>query len=184
MKKSFTLYIAGRLVKILNIFELDPSNATNRRQFPGSLAGLSLVEALVVLSILSIAAAVVVPNLFAWRANMRLQSTVNELLGDLHSAKGLAAKHNTTVSVQFEPAENRYQIMYVDSEGHPVALKREALPPELRIDSAHPDYTLDNHRMTFTSRGGASSGTLVVSHLVGKSKKIVISSIGKIRTGN
>lgn len=180
MQKFFTLHIDDRFIKNHNILGLEASGASNRRR----PAGLSLVEALVVLSILSIAAAAVIPNLFAWRANMRLQSTINELLGDLHSAKSLAAKHNTAVSVQFEPAESRYQITYVDSEGHSVALKRETLPPELRIDSDHPDYTLDHHRMTFTARGGASPGTLVVSHFRGKSKKIVISSIGKIRTGN
>lgn len=184
MKRFFTLDVDEYIIENHNIFESEASDPSNRRRFRASPAGLSLVEALVVLSILSIAAAAVAPNLFAWRANMRLQSTINELLGELHSAKSLAAKHNTTVSVEFEPAESRYKITYVDSGGHPVALKREALPPELRIDSAHPDYTLDNHRLTFTSRGGASPGTLVVSHLGGKNKKIVISSIGKIRTGN
>jgi type II secretory pathway pseudopilin PulG len=139
---------------------------------------------MVVLLVLSAAAAAVVPDFFAWRANMRLQSTINELLGDLQSAKALAAKHNSTVTVQFEPTDSRYEISYINSDGLPVALKHEALPPELRLDSSHPDYTLDNHRMSFTSRGGATPGTLVVSHIVGKSKKIVVSSIGKIRTGN
>jgi Tfp pilus assembly protein FimT len=139
---------------------------------------------LVVLFILSIAVTAVVPNLFSWRANMRLQGKINELIGDLESVRSLAAKHNTTMNVQFVPAESRYSISYVDSDGNVVAIKNEVLPPELRIDSSHPDYTLTDHRMAFTSRGGAIPGTLVLSSLAGKSKKIVISSIGKIRVGN
>jgi hypothetical protein len=112
---------------------------------------------------------------------MRLQGKINELLGDLESVKALAAKHNTTMNVQFVPAESRYRISYVDSDGNLVALKNELLPPELRIDSSHPDYTLTDHRLAFTSRGGATPGTLVLSSLTGKTKKIVTNSIGKIR---
>ncbi len=146
--------------------------------------GFSLLETIVVLFILTIAAAAVVPNLISWRVGLRLQGTINELLGDLQSAKALATKHNTTITVQFDPAESRYQISYVNSEGQVVALKQEALPPEIRIDTSHPDYTLTNHRMAFTSRGGATPGTLVVSNLSKKCRKIIISSIGKIRTEN
>jgi hypothetical protein len=115
---------------------------------------------------------------------MRLQGKINELVGDLESVKALAATNNTTMNVQFVPAESRYQITYVDSMGNAVALKSEVLPPELRIDSSHPDYTLTDHRMAFTSRGGATPGTLVLSSLTGKYKKIVISSIGKIRASD
>jgi Tfp pilus assembly protein FimT len=137
-----------------------------------------------VLFILTIAAAMVFPNLISWRVGLRLQGAINELLGNLQSAKALAAKHNTTVSVQFAPEEHRYQISYVDSDGHVVALEQEALPPEIRIDTSHPDYTLTHHRIAFTSRGGATPGTLVVSSLSKKYRKIIVSSMGKIRTEN
>lgn len=146
--------------------------------------GMSLLEALVVLFILAVTAATVVPNLISWRAGMRLQNAVNELMSDLQSAKGLAAKHNTTTTVQFDPEESRYHISYVDAEGTVISLKSEILPPELRIDASHPDYTLSGHRTSFTSRGGATPGTLVVKNIAGKTRKIIISSIGKIRTEN
>jgi Tfp pilus assembly protein FimT len=142
---------------------------------------MSLLETLVVLFIITTVAAIAVPNLINWRTSMRLRGIVNELTGDLESAKVLAAKHNTTVTVQFEPTEGRYRITYIGSDNQVVALKQDTLPPEVRINSSHPDYTLTNHRTTFTSRGGATAGTLVVSNLAGHSKKIVISSFGKIR---
>jgi len=145
---------------------------------------MSLLETLVVLFILTTAAAIVVPNLINWRTSMRLRVIINELIGNLESAKVLAAKHNTTVTVQFEPADGRYRITYVGSDDQVVVLKHETLPPEVRINSSHPDYTLTNHRTTFTSRGGATPGTLVVSNLAGNTKKIVISSFGKIRVGS
>jgi Tfp pilus assembly protein FimT len=182
MLESFPLYIGKHLSKNHHPFALCPSYAINRHYLARTDWGFSLLEALVVIFILATTTAAVVPNLISWRASMRLQGTINELLGDLQSAKALATKHNTTITVQFEPAESWYLITYINSDNQVVALKQETLPPELRIDSSHPDYSLTNHRMAFTSRGGATPGTLVVSNLAKKSRKIVISSIGKIRT--
>jgi Tfp pilus assembly protein FimT len=145
---------------------------------------MSLLETLLVLFILTTAAAIVVPNLINWRSSLRLRVIVNELIGNLESAKALAARHNTTITVQFEPSGGQYRITYVNSDDQIVALRQETLPPEVRIDSSHPDYTLNNHKTTFTSRGGATPGTLVVCNLAGNTKKIVISSFGKIRVGS
>jgi Tfp pilus assembly protein FimT len=184
MLESLTLYVVKRFSLYHLSFELKPTFSSNRQHHYRPEWGMSLLEALVVLAILATTAAAVVPSLISWRANTRLQGSINELLGDLQSAKTLAAKHNTTMTVQFEPAASRYRITYTNSDGHVIALKHETLPPELRIDSSHQDYTLVNHRMAFTSRGGATPGTLVLSNLAGKCRKIVISSIGKIRAEN
>jgi prepilin-type N-terminal cleavage/methylation domain-containing protein len=182
MLKSFPIDIGKHFSKSPHPFDSCSANGFNRHYPPRRDCGLSLLEVLVVVVILAATAAAAFPNLISWRAGMRLQGAINELLGDLHSAKTLAAKHNTTITVQFEPAESRYEITYINAENQVVALKQETLPPELRIDSSHPDYSLTNHRMAFTSRGGATPGTLVVSNLAKKSRKIVVSSIGKIRT--
>jgi prepilin-type N-terminal cleavage/methylation domain-containing protein len=184
MLESIPPYIVDHFLNNHKLFARHSSNTAYRQPIVPLSRGLSLLEMLVVLFILSIAVTAVVPNLFSWRANMRLQGKINELVGDLESVKALAATNNTTMNVQFVPAESRYQITYVDSMGNAVALKSEVLPPELRIDSSHPDYTLTDHRMAFTSRGGATPGTLVLSSLTGKYKKIVISSIGKIRASD
>jgi prepilin-type N-terminal cleavage/methylation domain-containing protein len=182
MLELFQLYLGKQPSKNRFPTNCCPAVAFNPTHLPQTEYGLSLLEVLVVLFILAIATAAVFPNLISWRAGMRLQGAINGLLGDLYSAKTLAAKNNTTITVQFEPAEGRYEITYINAENQVVALKQERLPPELRIDSSHPDYTLTNHRMAFTSRGGATPGTLVVSNLSKKSRKIVVSSIGKIRT--
>jgi prepilin-type N-terminal cleavage/methylation domain-containing protein len=182
MLESFPLYIGKDLSRNHCQSYRCFSFALNRQYRARTDQGLSLLELLVVIVILAITAAAVFPNLIAWRTSMRLQGAINELLGDLHSAKAFATKHNTTITVQFEPAESRYEITYINADNQVVALKQEMLPPELRINSSHPDYSLIHHRMAFTSRGGATPGTLVVSNLAKKSRKIIISSIGKIRT--
>jgi prepilin-type N-terminal cleavage/methylation domain-containing protein len=178
------LYVGDCRSETHNPSEFNSSRALDRRQPLGPAKGMSLLEVLVVLFILTTAAAIVVPNLINWRSSMRLRVIVNELIGNLESSKALAAKHNTTITVQFEPVDGQYRITYINPDDQVVALKHETLPPEVRINSSHPDYTLNNHRTTFTSRGGATPGTLVISNLAGNTKKIVISSFGKIRVGS
>jgi Tfp pilus assembly protein FimT len=178
------LYVGDCLSEIHNPFEFNSFPALNRREPLWPVIGMSLLEVLVVLFILSTAAAMVVPNLINWRTSMRLRVIVNELIGNLESAKDLAARHNTTITVQFEPLDGQYRITYINSDDQVVALKQETLPPEVRVNSSHPDYTLNNDRTTFTSRGGATPGTLVVSNLAGNTKKIIINSFGKIRVGS
>ena len=53
--------------------------------------GFSLIEMLVVISILVIVAATAIPNLIAWRSGMQFRAAVNELRNDLESAKTMIA---------------------------------------------------------------------------------------------
>jgi hypothetical protein len=115
---------------------------------------------------------------------MRLVSAVNELRANLVTAKAFAAKENTTVTLQLEPASGQYHVTYRDTLDRVVAIKAEKLPQEVRIDSAHPGYTLTGHKTSFNARGGADNGTIVLSNSKGKSRKISISIIGKIEVKN
>ncbi len=142
--------------------------------------GFSLIEIVVVIAIVALAAAIAVPNLIAWRTNLRLGTAVGELRTDLLSAKALAAKENTTVTVQFYPATGSYSIKHTNLEGNPVVVKATLLPPGVRIDSSDPEYTMGGSKTSFTSRGGADSGTMVIANSGGKKRKISISSLGKI----
>jgi Tfp pilus assembly protein FimT len=130
------------------------------------------------------AGALALPHLIGWRNNLRLISAVNELRADLETARALAAKENTTITLQFEPAVGRYRMTYRDKEDRVVAIKTEQLPPNVRIDAAHLDYTLTGHQTSFNSRGGADNGTIVLSNSMGRSRKISISIIGKIEVKN
>ena len=125
-----------------------------------------------------------IPHLLGWRSGMRLISAVNELRANLETAKALAAKENTTITLQFEPDSGQYRMTYRDKDDAIVAIKADQLPPEVRIDSTHPGYTLTGHKTSFNSRGGADNGTIVLTNSKGKSKKISISIIGKIEVKN
>lgn len=184
MKVAFLPDRDSRFPDSCNRIESDPSACPDNRAPYGFSKGFSIVEALIVVAILSLAGAIAIPHLISWRGNMRLISAVHELRANLETAKALAAKENTTVTLQFEPASGQYRMTYRDRDDAVVAIKAEQLPPEVRIDSTHPGYTLTGDKTSFNSRGGADNGTIVLSNSSGKSKKISISIIGKIEVKN
>ncbi|MGE5255398.1 MAG: GspH/FimT family pseudopilin [Hyphomicrobiales bacterium] len=165
-------------------FEAYLSTCPDNSAPSGFSSGFSIFEVLIVVAILSLAGAIAIPRLVSWRSNIRLINAAQELRTNLEAAKTLAAKENTTITLQFEPASGQYRMTFRNLDDALVAIKVEQLPPEVRIDSAHPEYTLTGNKVSFNSRGGADNGTIVLSNSNGKSKKISISIIGKIEVKN
>jgi prepilin-type N-terminal cleavage/methylation domain-containing protein len=144
--------------------------------------GFSLIEMLVVISVLAIVAAAAIPNLIAWRSGMQFRAAVSELRNDLESAKTRAVKENAKVTVAFNPTAGQYDMTYQDPGSNTILLKSQTLPAGVRIASENPAYTLDSsgNKTSFSSRGTADTGTIVLANQQGKTKSISISFIGKI----
>jgi prepilin-type N-terminal cleavage/methylation domain-containing protein len=144
--------------------------------------GFSLIEMLVVISILAIAAAAAIPNMIAWRSGLQFRAAVNELRNDLEFSRTRAVKENATVTVAFNPTAGQYRMNYQDPDANTILLKSQTLPAGVRIASENPAHTLDSlgNQTSFSSRGTAGSCTIVLANQQGKTKSISISFIGKI----
>ena len=142
--------------------------------------GFSLIEMMVVVLILAIVAATAVPSLIAWRSGMNLRAAVNELRSDLESARARAVKENAKVTVAFVPTAGQYSVTYQDPDANTILLKSQTLPAGVRIASENPVYTLSSDRTSFSSRGTADPGTIVLANQKGKTSSISITFIGKI----
>jgi prepilin-type N-terminal cleavage/methylation domain-containing protein len=144
--------------------------------------GFSLIETLVVISILALAAIITIPNVIAWRSGMQFRAAVNELRNDLEFSKTRAVKENATVTVAFVPAAGQYRMTFLDQDAKTILLKTQTLPAGVRIASENPAHTLDSlgNQTSFSSRGTAGSCTIVLANQQGKTKSISISFIGKI----
>lgn len=147
-------------------------------------AGFSLVETLAVLAVLAIAAAFALPHVLAWKGASALRTAAAELKENLEFARSLAVKENRTAVVEFLPQENRYRVSLRTETGDLEAVRTETLPPPVRIDDAHPDYTVSQNRLSFNSRGGADNCTIVLSTAGGRSRRVTVSTIGKIQIGS
>jgi type IV fimbrial biogenesis protein FimT len=134
----------------------------------------TLIEALVVLSILALTAIVTIPNMIAWRSGMQLRAAINELRNDLELSRTRAVKENATVTVEFNPTAGRYSMTYLDQDNQTILLKSQTLPAGVSISAG------SNFTTSFSSRGTAQASSIVLANKQGKTKSISISFIGKI----
>ncbi len=64
-------------------------------------AGFTILEIMIVIGIIAIVAAIALPNLFGKRSGANLRGTVENLRGDLNSAKMMAVRENAFVVINF-----------------------------------------------------------------------------------
>jgi prepilin-type N-terminal cleavage/methylation domain-containing protein len=135
-------------------------------------SGFTMIEVMVVIGILAVAATIVAPNLIGWRGRTSLRAAVNELRGDLLMMKTLAIKENTTVTVTLNRQTANYTISFNGRD-----LKSVPLPSGI---SLNPGSQSETAVYSFNSRGGSNNGTIVLAAAGGNSKQIVISTLGRI----
>ncbi len=142
--------------------------------------GFTLIEAMVVVSIIAILAAIAVPQLANLIDKMRAVGACEAILADLRWARGEAVKRNKPVLVSFTAGNNWGYSITADPSGANTLLKTvngAADYPSTRISST--SYT--SSMPTFDPvRGTVLSGSITVSSL-DHSGKVTLSTLGRSR---
>ncbi len=146
--------------------------------------GFSLVEILTVIAVLAIAALFAVPHMVQWKSAASLRTAARELKENLEFARSLAVKENRSVVVELFPVDRRYRISVRTAQGDLAPVRTETLPAGVRIDEAHPDYSVSQNRLSFNARGGADNCTIVLSTGHDLNRRISVSTIGRIQMGS
>jgi type II secretion system protein H len=90
---------------------------TTERHAPRNQPGFTLVEVMVTLGILAIAAALVSPAIMSMAPSMALKSAVQNLYSDIQRAKSLAVKENRDVGVRVGTAGYTVGEPFTDANG-------------------------------------------------------------------
>lgn len=140
----------------------------------------SLVELIVVLSIVSVLVAFSVPNLIAWKRNAYCQEAANLSLMTLRRAKGQAIHLNQRVKVEFNLV-TRTVIMNV--VGGPVILSAKISDGVVIKGGTDCTNTSGKVAFTFNPMGSSSSGYVCIFDGPIKKYKIGIATpnTGRIR---
>jgi len=148
--------------------------------------GLTLIEILVCLAIVSIVSAIAYPPLRSWYQRAGFQSEVSLLVGCLHMAKMEAVKVDSYVVIEAHPTG--YSV-FVDNSSGPheagdwirQAGERELVNNRLRNGlTLATNFPADKARF-HSSRPGIRAGRFILTDTEGKRTDVILDTIGRIR---
>ncbi len=129
--------------------------------------GFSMAEMMVVISIITILAAIATPAMTDWLANYRLKVAASDVYSALQLAKSTALKENADVVIWFNTANNTYRA-YLDNgvgggtagnqsqDGSERTVKEATL--EGGVDMYNTSFSSWSNQTYFNSRGLAAGG--------------------------
>jgi general secretion pathway protein H len=120
-----------------------------------SARGFTLMEVVVVLLVLGIAAGAAVPAFRGAGAETPVDASTREVLTLLRSARRLAVDRTTSVTLMLEPATGRYWVSTTASDS--LRADSLSLPPGTRLVAAAPRV-----RFAFERDGSASGEPIAV----------------------
>ena len=143
--------------------------------------GVTLLELIVVMVIIAIAAALAVPNIAAWLPNYRLRTATRDIVSTMRTAQMKAVTTNVEYGVQFYPADGTYITqhrttagLWVD-DGDGV---RQKIPSGILFH----EITLAGNRAEFNPNSTSTSGSVTLRNKRDTEKKIVLfPATGRIR---
>ena len=77
-------------------------------------SGFTLIELMIVVSIIAVSTAIAVPTFLSWAPKFRLNSGADKLGKDLMVARISAISQNSSVVVEFFESQRKYRIKYKD----------------------------------------------------------------------
>lgn len=159
--------------------------------------GFTLLETMIVIAIVSITAAIVIPNIIPWRENRRFSGGAREVYSAIQQARSSAIKMNSTITILFTPGEGdlgKY-IAFIDanrdglynSPGDTLVIPEKKLPQGVSL--LNPKFSSANNKfMRFSPMGFArdeggtdQNGGFDLSGKNGRSAKITIDVAGNVR---
>lgn len=150
--------------------------------------GFTFVEAVMVIFVLALIAGIATPSILTWRSAAKLRGAADNLKGDLELAKLKAIQENEKVAINF--TENKYMVFKDDGATIGVYDSSEdlygsrSLPAGVSIDIAKTNFSddgLGGKYLRFSGKATADSGTAFLVNSRGTIKKVIVSTLGKIR---
>ena len=131
-------------------------------------SGLTVVELMIVMAVLTICLAVAMPNITIFSSGYKLKAAAREVATDLQLTRLLAVKENKTFQVIFD--SNSYQVIRL-SDG--IVAKSRSFGPE------YSDLNLTNVSITFDPWGISNGNTVTVANARG-TKNVSVAPTGRV----
>ncbi|MFA6493092.1 MAG: GspH/FimT family pseudopilin [Patescibacteria group bacterium] len=140
--------------------------------------GISLYELLIVMSIITLVAAISIPTIRNYLPSLQLSSTVREVISKLREAQEEAVTTQVQHATRFNPASNPVTIQVVKIGTPETVLQTITLPKNISITL---DASFTSNQVIFSADGGPNtSGNITITQDT-SSKIINLSPAGMIK---
>lgn len=143
-----------------------------------TIKGFTLIEMIVVVSILSILTTIVLPNLSRWYASIKINGARRDLISDLRLIQQNTVTSQTNHSIQINAAQNKYSLVKKNDPDE--IIKTVNLPEGITISalSLMPEVT----EIEFNAAGAPTAiGTITVSNYYGITKTVEVTPSGFVK---
>jgi type IV fimbrial biogenesis protein FimT len=144
-----------------------------------SRKGVTIIELIVVMVIIAIAAALTIPNIGAWLPNYRLRTAARDIVSTMRTAQMKAVSSNLEYRVSFDGVNNSYILqvrttggVWIDEGGV------QTTPKGIRIHQVN----LPEDHAEFNPNSTSSGGNIILRNNKEAERRIVLySATGRIR---
>ena len=135
--------------------------------------GFTLIEILIVIGIISLLYGLSYFGFTSIRSSLDVSYAAKQVFSDVRLTQDLAKTVHYPHQIVFFRGSNRYQVINLEDDE---VVKDERVANTVRFDG--------KEMFIFSSSGNpvvGGSGTLIISNFKGKTKKVVVSSNGRVR---
>lgn len=142
--------------------------------------GVTLVELIVVMAIIAIAALALVPNIGTWITYYRLRSATRDITSVLRTAQMKAVSNNISYQVRFDAGGNSFLLLYQTTGGFKPEGPSQKLPQGVAIVDV--SFSGGANYAVFNPDSTASAGHVTLVNAKGMRRTITVSSAtGRVR---
>jgi len=140
--------------------------------------GITLIELVIVMVIITIGAALMAPNIGAWLPYYRLRSATRDIVSTMRVAQMKAVSNNLRYQISFDVANSNYILQYLDTMGNPVPDgARQTLPTGVQFNTTFGNIA------SFFPDSTSTNGNVVLNNTKGSTKTIqLLGATGRIKS--
>jgi len=143
-------------------------------------SGFTLIEMMIIITILAVFAGIAVPNFLSYMPKSRLNGAARQVMGDLMGARMKAVSQNNEFKIFFSANGHEYTIL--DDDDNDGTADGGELTETKDIHPEYHDVTIGfNNNPIFSPRGTATNLPTITLTNTSGSKSITISSAGRVR---
>ena len=138
--------------------------------------GVTLIELVVVMVIIAVAAGFIIPNVGVWLPNYRLRSAARDIVSTMRTAQMKAISTNMTYQVSFT-LPSSYILQYQTTAGFVNDGAVQNLPPGITI----PAITIGGNNAVFNPNSTSTSGSVTLQNNKGTQRRLTLTpSTGRV----